>query len=565
MDARDPRSPRASGDRAFLAEADRGMGFEAAYAGALSFLRRRYTRDLAGADVVVAGVPLDLATSNRPGARFGPAAIRAASAQLAWGKPWPWPFDPTDRLAVVDWGDFAWDHGRPEAIPAAIEAQAHAVLATGARLLALGGDHFISYPLLKALRARHDRPLALVHFDAHSDTWQNGDGAAERRLDHGSMFLYAAEEGLIDPARSIHVGVRTHNDDAHGFSACDASFVHERGAAATAAAIREAVGDSPVYLTFDVDCLDPSMAPGTGTPVVGGLSTREARAVLRQLEGLYIAGMDVVEVAPVYDVSQITALAAATLALDMLCLAAAGPRFDAKAPTRRSAPASAAMPAAKIAKPGMELLRSLGPDERELVLDGFRACEPLMPHAPEVHWINVFYNGAHPVDFPRRGALDAWVRRAVAEAYRDWPEVHILSYGYMVNPVGSTQYQPFHCDYSATSSNLFVPLTRATVSNATQYLNAPLARATVGEVDVIGEIDAIMDAEGALAMEVSQLVCRPFCLLKLNPMTPHRGVPNRDDHDRVMLWVTVDSHPHALAEETRSSFYTAKAARPGEP
>ncbi len=300
------------------------MGFEAAYAGALSFLRRRYTRDLAGVDVVVAGVPLDLATSNRPGARFGPAAIRAASAQLAWGVPWPWTFDPTERLAVVDWGDFAWDHGRPELIPAAIEAQAHAVLASGARLLALGGDHFVSYPLLKALRARLGRPLALVHFDAHSDTWRSG-GAGARRLDHGSMFLYAVEEALIDPARSIHVGVRTHNGETHGFSACDASFVQERGAAAAAAAIREAVRDAPVYLTFDVDCLDPSMAPGTGTPVVGGLTTREARAVLRGLEGLSIAGMDVVEVAPAYDVSQITALAAATVALDMLCLAAIGP------------------------------------------------------------------------------------------------------------------------------------------------------------------------------------------------------------------------------------------------
>jgi agmatinase len=302
------------------------MGFESAYAGALSFLRRRYTRDLAGVDVVVAGVPLDLAASNRPGARFGPAAIRAASAQLAWGIPWPWTFDPCDRLAIVDWGDFAWDHGRPEEIPAAIAAQAREVLASGARLLALGGDHFVSYPILQALRERHTRPLALVHLDAHSDTWRDGsEPGRPRRIDHGSMFLHAAEEGLIDPACSIHVGVRTHNDERHGFSLCDASFVHERGAAAVAAFIREVVGDAPVYLTFDVDCLDPSVAPGTGTPVVGGLTTAQARAILRGLEGLTIAGMDVVEVAPAYDVSQITALAAATIALDMLCLMAARP------------------------------------------------------------------------------------------------------------------------------------------------------------------------------------------------------------------------------------------------
>ena len=321
----DHAGPR-PGDRAFLARSDFGMGFESAYAGALSFLRRRYTRDLAGVDVVVAGVPLDLASSNRPGARFGPAAIRAASAQLAWGIPWPWSFDPCDRLAIVDWGDFAWDHGRPEEIPAAIETQARLCLASGALLLALGGDHFVSYPLLKAHRERHDRPLALVHLDAHSDTWRDERAPGKpRRIDHGSMFLHAAEDGLVDPARSIHVGIRTHNDEHHGFGVCDASFVHERGAAATAAAIREAVGDAPVYLTFDVDCLDPSVAPGTGTPVVGGLTSAQARAILRGLEGLRFVGMDVVEVSPAYDVSQITALAAATLALDMLCLVAADP------------------------------------------------------------------------------------------------------------------------------------------------------------------------------------------------------------------------------------------------
>src|SRR5262249_43502894 len=153
-----------------------------------------------------------------------------------------------------------------------------------------------------------------------------GDGSGAPRLDHGTMFFHAAEEGLIDPARSIHVGVRTDNDDAHGFACCDADRVHEIGAGAVAEAVRERVGGSPVYLTFDVDCLDPSMAPGTGTPVVGGLTTAQARAILRRLTGLPFAGMDVVEVAPAYDVSQITALAAATIAFDMLCLWAASPR-----------------------------------------------------------------------------------------------------------------------------------------------------------------------------------------------------------------------------------------------
>jgi agmatinase len=305
-------------DLAFTARSLYGTVVEPTYAGALSFMRRRYTKELTGVDVAVTGVPLDTATTNRPGARFGPAAIRAASAHLSWGPPWPWGFDPFARLAVVDYGDCCFDHGRPGEIPERIEAHAAAILDAGVELLSLGGDHFITLPLLRT-HARKYGPLSLIHFDAHSDTWQDEDG----RVDHGTMFFHAAREGIVDPARSVQVGIRTHNSDRLGFTWLDAAFVHEQGVAATVAQIRRIVGDHKVYLTFDIDCLDPSCAPGTGTPVVGGLSTAQAQAILRGLSDIDFVAMDVVEVAPAYDVSQITALAAATLALDYLCLRAA--------------------------------------------------------------------------------------------------------------------------------------------------------------------------------------------------------------------------------------------------
>jgi agmatinase len=304
-------------DQAFTTESLYGMGGEPTFAGALSFMRRRYTRDLAGVDVAVSGVALDLATTNRPGARFGPAGIRRASAMISWGKPWPWGFDPFERLAVIDYGDCAFDFGRPGTFVAAIENHARTLLKAGVALLTLGGDHFISYPLLHAHHEAHG-PLALVHFDAHCDTWAE----AEKRIDHGTQFYHAAKEGLIDPAHSVQVGIRTHNDDTHGFHILDAEWIHTHGPAAAVAEIRRLVGERKAYLTFDVDCLDPSCAPGTGTPVTGGLSTREARAILRGLKDIRFVGADVVEVAPPYDVSDITSLAGATVALEYLCILA---------------------------------------------------------------------------------------------------------------------------------------------------------------------------------------------------------------------------------------------------
>ena len=293
-----------------------GTTAEPAYGGVTSFMRRKYTRDLAGVDVAVMGVPFDTATTNRPGARLGPRGIRNASTIMAWEKPYGMAFDPFDKLAVADIGDCMFDHGKPGSVPDAIERYAAEIIDQGPAMLALGGDHFISYPLLKAHAQKHGAPLSLLHFDAHSDTWADQDD----RIDHGTMFYWAAKYGLVDPSTSVQVGLRTENPDTMGFNVIDAPRVHEIGNSAVIGEIRERLGDRPVYLTFDIDCLDPSYAPGTGTPVCGGLTSHQALAILRGLAGINVVGMDVVEVAPAYDVSEITSLVAAHIAMEMLYL-----------------------------------------------------------------------------------------------------------------------------------------------------------------------------------------------------------------------------------------------------
>ncbi|WP_277060025.1 agmatinase [Rivihabitans pingtungensis] len=294
-----------------------GSSIENTYAGVLSFMRRTYSRELNGVDVVVSGVPLDLSTTFRSGARLGPQAIRAASVQLAELKPYPWGFDPFDDLAVIDYGDCWFDAHNPLSIKPTIVEHARTILASGAKMLTLGGDHFITYPLLIAHAEKYGKPLALLHFDAHCDTWPDD---APDSLNHGTMFYKAIKDGLIDPAKSVQVGIRTWNDDFMGVKVLDAPWVHDHGPEAVLAEITRVIGDHPVYVTFDIDCLDPSAAPGTGTPVPGGLSSAQALKIVRNLGGLNIVGMDVVEVAPSYDQSEITAIAAAHIACDMLCL-----------------------------------------------------------------------------------------------------------------------------------------------------------------------------------------------------------------------------------------------------
>jgi agmatinase len=265
------------------------------------------------ADWVITGIPFDMATSGRSGSRHGPAAIRQVSTNLAWeGCRWPWDFDVRQRLKVVDCGDLVFEFGDAQDFSDKLQQHAERLLAAGKRLLSFGGDHFVTLPLLRA-HARQFGKMALVHFDAHTDTYANGS-----KFDHGTMFFHAPNEGLIDPRHSVQIGIRTEYDRDNGFTVLDAAQVNDRGVEDIIAQVKGIVGDLPVYLTFDIDCLDPAHAPGTGTPVIGGLSTDRALKLVRGLQSLNIVGMDLVEVAPSYDHAQITALAAATLALEML-------------------------------------------------------------------------------------------------------------------------------------------------------------------------------------------------------------------------------------------------------
>ncbi len=313
-------------DNAFTAEDNRGaVEHSPSFAGALSFLRRRYSRNLEGVDIAVVGVPFDTATSNRPGARFGPRGVREASSVMSWTRPWPWDIDPLEALSIVDYGDCQFDYGLPEAAPGFIEEYISKILAQGASTLVLGGDHFATYPVLRAYAERFG-PLSLVHFDAHSDTWAD-DGP---RVDHGTMFWHAVQQGIVDDSRSVQVGLRTTNDDTLGFNVLDARAVHDQGPQVIARKILETVGENPVYLTFDIDCLDPAFAPGTGTPVCGGLSSQQALEIIRHLAGINLVGMDLMEVAPAYDVGDITSLAGASLAYEFLCLFAVNPQRNAR-------------------------------------------------------------------------------------------------------------------------------------------------------------------------------------------------------------------------------------------
>ncbi|WP_159566063.1 agmatinase [Budvicia diplopodorum] len=270
------------------------------------------------AEWVITGVPFDMATSGRSGARHGPAAIRQVSTNLAWeSSRWPWNFKLRDKLKVVDCGDVVFNFGDAQDMSEQLQAHAERVLAAGKRMLTFGGDHFVTLPLLRA-HAKHFGKMALVHFDAHTDTYGNGS-----KFDHGTMFFHAPNEGLIDPERSVQIGIRTEHDTDNGFTVLDAGQVNDRSVDDVLAQIKNIVGDMPVYLTFDIDCLDPAFAPGTGTPVCGGLTSDRAMKILRGLQPLNIVGMDVVEVAPSYDHAEITALAAASVALDMLYMQAA--------------------------------------------------------------------------------------------------------------------------------------------------------------------------------------------------------------------------------------------------
>ncbi|MBH0239198.1 agmatinase [Methylobrevis albus] len=306
-------------DTAFLGDSLYGGAIEPTYGGAQSYLRRRFSRDLSVADLVVWGIPFDCAVSNRPGARFGPQAIRRASAIIEGDPNYPFGVDAFESLAVIDWGDCSLDYGRQQDACASIEAQAGEILDAGCHLFTLGGDHYITWPLLKAHVARHG-PLALVQFDAHQDTWNIDD---TDRVDHGAFVGWAARAGLIDTARSIQVGIRTHAPEDCGIEILHGHDIDRLGVAGVIERIKARVGGAKAYMTFDIDCLDPAYAPGTGTPVCGGLSSREAIAILTGLGDVDFVGGDVVEVSPPFDHADITALAGATVAQCYIGLQAA--------------------------------------------------------------------------------------------------------------------------------------------------------------------------------------------------------------------------------------------------
>lgn len=303
-------------DQAFTRESLRGGSFENTFGGATSFLRRRYTKDLTGVDIAVTGVPFDQAVTNRPGTRLGPRAIREASALQAFDPPYGWPFDVMADFDIVDYGDLAFDYANVPAFPDRLTDHIRTILAANVAPVTLGGDHYISFPILKAMAEKHG-PISLVHFDAHSDTWQDDDMS---RVDHGTMFYKAVKTGIVDPSRSIQVGIRTYNEDPLGVCTIDAPSVHKMGAEAVVEQIKSVVKDHPVYLTFDIDALDPAYAPGTGTPVWGGLTSAQAAAMLRGLAGINIVGGDVVEVSPPFDTTGATAIAGAHVAVELLSL-----------------------------------------------------------------------------------------------------------------------------------------------------------------------------------------------------------------------------------------------------
>jgi len=303
-------------DTAFTRKGQRGYSFENAFGGATSFLRRTYTKDLAGVDLAITGVPFDQAVTHRPGTRFGPRAIREASTLQPYDPPYGWPTNPLEDLNIIDYGDLAFDYAKTSDFPATLTAHIARILNAGAGSITLGGDHYITYPILRAYAEKFG-PLAVIHFDAHSDLWPDDDLT---RIDHGTMLYKAVKTGLVDASRSVQIGIRTTTEDYLGVNVIDAREVHEGGVAAAVAKARTIVGDHPVYVTFDIDALDPSVAPGTGTPVWGGLHSWQAAAMLRDLAGINMVGGDVVEVSPPYDTTGATAIAGAHVTYELICL-----------------------------------------------------------------------------------------------------------------------------------------------------------------------------------------------------------------------------------------------------
>lgn len=296
------------------------------YSGAATFALLPRLDQVERADVKVVGIPFDAGVSYRPGARFGSTAVREASRLL---RPYHPALDlsPFEVAQVADAGDMAVNPFNIEEAIETIQAEALELTEDGASLVTIGGDHTIALPLLRAAAQRAGKPVALLHFDAHLDTWDTYFGAA---YTHGTPFRRAAEEGVIDTDAVSHVGTRgplygkkdLEDDARFGFGIYTSADVFRMGVDKVVAGLRERVGDRPLYISIDIDVLDPAHAPGTGTPEAGGMTSRELLEILRGLRGLNLVGADVVEVSPAYDHAEITAVAASHVAYDLVSLLA---------------------------------------------------------------------------------------------------------------------------------------------------------------------------------------------------------------------------------------------------
>jgi len=291
------------------------------YAGIATFARLPRLEDVTRADIAVVGVPFDSGVSYRPGARFGPAHVREASRLLRPYNPVQ-DVEPFSSQQVVDAGDIAANPFNLTEAVAQIQAAAAELSADGKRLVVIGGDHTIALPLLRVVAERHG-PVAVLHFDAHLDTWDTYFGAP---VTHGTPFRRASEEGLIDLTASLHVGIRgplysrddLRDDERLGFAIIASHEFETEGLPRAIERMLARLGDRPVYLSIDIDVLDPAHAPGTGTPEAGGMTSRELLAMIRALRGVNLVGADVVEVAPAYDHAQITAVAASHVAYEII-------------------------------------------------------------------------------------------------------------------------------------------------------------------------------------------------------------------------------------------------------
>ncbi len=296
------------------------------YSGIATFARLPRIEDVERADIAVVGIPFDSGVSYRPGTRFGPSHVRESSRLLR-------PYNPAQDVSpfaiaqVVDAGDIPVNPFDLAAAVAEVESAARALGEQVQRIVTIGGDHTVALPLLRAIAAKHG-PVAVLHFDAHLDTWDTYFGAP---ITHGTPFRRASEEGLIDLTASCHVGTRgplyskqdLEDDERLGFSIVSSEYIEEHGVEAGIRRILDRIGDRPLYVSIDIDVLDPAHAPGTGTPEAGGLTSRELLRILRALRDKDIVGADVVEVSPAYDHAQMTGIAASHVVYELVTLLAA--------------------------------------------------------------------------------------------------------------------------------------------------------------------------------------------------------------------------------------------------